>query len=62
MTEALSLIVGLLGWQERCLGDFVAEVDSSSLVMLIFSAHLARWPLCNIIRHIRSLLADLGVS
>lgn len=35
------------------------EVDSASSVHLLLSAHLAKWPICNILRKTRFLLSLL---
>ncbi|XP_027157510.1 uncharacterized protein LOC113759137 [Coffea eugenioides] len=60
--EALALLEGLRSCQDNNLSGFVAEVDSSTLVSVVSSKLPSRWPLCNIIRHIQFLVANLGVS
>lgn len=39
----------------------MVEVDSEILVRLVSSNEVAGWPLCNVLRKIRRLLAQLGV-
>ncbi|XP_071917045.1 uncharacterized protein [Coffea arabica] len=60
--EALALLEGLRSCQDNNLRGFVVEVDSSTLVSVVSSKLPSRWPLCNIIRHIQFLAANLGVS
>nr|XP_027127722.1 uncharacterized protein LOC113743823 [Coffea arabica] len=60
--EALALQEGLRSCQDNNLLGFVVEVDSSTLVSVVSSKMPSRWPLCNIIRHIQFLVANLGVS
>ena len=57
----MSLLVGSIYCQERNFTGFMAEVDSKSLVTMVSSDILARWPLCNVLRLIRALLSGLGV-
>nr|XP_027077000.1 uncharacterized protein LOC113700749 [Coffea arabica] len=61
-SEALALLEGLRYCQDSNLTGVIAEVDSSTLVHLVSSKMTSCWPLCNTIRHIRSLVAKLGVS
>nr|XP_027099048.1 uncharacterized protein LOC113718336 [Coffea arabica] len=61
-SEALALLEGLRYCQDSNLTGVIAEVDSSTLVHLVSSKMTSSWPLCNTIRHIRSLVAKLGVS
>ena len=61
-TEALALLTGLRFCQDNNLRGFVAEVDSSTLVGVMSSKLPSRWPLCNIIRYVQFLVANLGVS
>ncbi|XP_071939022.1 uncharacterized protein [Coffea arabica] len=61
-SEALALLEGLRYCQDNNLTGVIAEVDSSTLVHLVSVKMTAGWPLCNTIRHIRCLVAKLGVS
>ena len=56
------MLSGLILCQEKNYLGFQAEVDSKSFVLMVSSGALARWPLCNVLRRIRSLLSELEVS
>nr|XP_027124187.1 uncharacterized protein LOC113740870 [Coffea arabica] len=60
--EALALLAGLHYCQERHFTGVRAESDSDTLVRMISSGALANWPLCNVLRKLRCLLANLGAT
>ncbi|XP_027157174.1 uncharacterized protein LOC113758590, partial [Coffea eugenioides] len=61
-SEALALLEGLRYCQDNNLSGVIAEMDSSTLVNLVSSKMTSCWPLCNTIRHIQFLVANLRVS
>ena len=60
--ESLSLLFGLTLCVQRGMDGFAVEVDSAVLVRLIQSNSLAKWPLCNTLRHIRKIVAQASVQ
>ncbi|XP_027171546.1 uncharacterized protein LOC113771125 [Coffea eugenioides] len=60
--EGLALLQGLQFCQERQVQGLLVEVDSQVLVHLIQSGTVSKWPLCNMLRRIRHLLASLASS
>ena len=51
--EGLSLLYGLQLCAQREVGNLLVEVDLKTLVTLVNSPAIGRWPLCNYIRQIR---------
>ncbi|XP_071920627.1 uncharacterized protein [Coffea arabica] len=60
--ESLALLFGLNLCLQRGLRPSVVEVDSKALVQLVVSGAIAKWPLCNILRKIRSLLEGFSAT
>ncbi|XP_071924892.1 uncharacterized protein [Coffea arabica] len=58
--ESSSLLYGLQRCMQGLQGRLMVRVDSESLVSLLRSTAITKWPLCNTIRHIRVLLLDLS--
>ncbi|XP_027184008.1 uncharacterized protein LOC113782315 [Coffea eugenioides] len=63
-TESLSLLFGLILCVQKGMFGFAVEVDLVVLVKLILSNSLAKWPLCNTMRHIRKIISQalVGIS
>lgn len=59
--ESLSLLFGLTLCVQRGMDGFAVEVDLAVLVRLIQSNSLAKWPLCNTLRHNRKIVAQASV-
>ena len=62
MAEALALLHGLHICYEQGLAPLVLEVDSEDLVCLVESQAGTKWPLCNVLHKIRSLMTSLNSS
>nr|XP_027071886.1 uncharacterized protein LOC113696707 [Coffea arabica] len=62
MAESLSLMHDLLLCSERQAQNLLVEVDSETLVRLLLSRMVGRWPLCNVLRRIHGLLFDSSSS
>nr|XP_027077027.1 uncharacterized protein LOC113700779 [Coffea arabica] len=60
--EALALMTGLTLCRDRQMTDIRVESDSGTLVQMVNSGALARWPVCNVLRNIRGLVTELGAS
>ncbi|XP_027150157.1 uncharacterized protein LOC113750371 [Coffea eugenioides] len=54
--ESASLLYGLQRCSDGLKEGLMVQVDSESLVQLLKSSAIAKWPLCNTIRRIRALL------
>ena len=57
--KSLVLLHGLRLCSLEYSGRLLVEVDSESLVSLVNSGRIPKWPLCNFLRRIRALLEDL---
>ncbi|XP_027155455.1 uncharacterized protein LOC113755747 [Coffea eugenioides] len=62
MAESLSLMHGLLLRLERQVQNLLVEVNSETLVRLLLSRVVGKWPLFNVLRRIRGLLSDSSSS
>ncbi|XP_071917253.1 uncharacterized protein [Coffea arabica] len=60
MAEALALVAGLQCCRYRNFKQILVEADSCSLVCLVNSDKVAKWPACQVVRHVRVLLQDLN--
>nr|XP_027086420.1 uncharacterized protein LOC113708150 [Coffea arabica] len=60
--EGLALLHGLRYCEGVVSDPLLVEVDSESLVRMLHSNGVAKWPLCNTLRRIRSLLDTLSAS
>nr|XP_027067839.1 uncharacterized protein LOC113693511 [Coffea arabica] len=54
--ESMALLFGLQLCDQRGFCPSLVEVDSKTLVQLVGSGVIAKWPLCNILRKVRDLL------
>ncbi|XP_071923228.1 uncharacterized protein [Coffea arabica] len=59
MAEGLSFLHGLRLCLQRWLNHVWVEVDSATLVQLVMTNALAKWPLCNVVRELRWILDQL---
>nr|XP_027120329.1 uncharacterized protein LOC113737276 [Coffea arabica] len=60
--ESMALLLGLQLCVQRGFCPSLVEVDSKTLVHLVGSGVIAKWPLCNILRKIRDLLEGFSAS
>ncbi|XP_027150239.1 uncharacterized protein LOC113750471 [Coffea eugenioides] len=60
--KGLALLHGLRFCAGVVTGPLLVEVDSESLVRMLHSSGVAKWPLCTTLRRIRSLLDSLSAS
>ncbi|XP_027169503.1 uncharacterized protein LOC113769236 [Coffea eugenioides] len=62
IAENLALLHGLQLCSMNYRGKLLVEVDSESLVTLVKSGCISKWPLCNFLWQIHALLKDLSTS
>nr|XP_027068031.1 uncharacterized protein LOC113693644 [Coffea arabica] len=60
--ESMALLCGLQLCLQRGLCPSLVEVDSKTLVQLVGSGVIAKWPLCNTLRKVRDLLQGFLAS
>nr|XP_027103123.1 uncharacterized protein LOC113724413 [Coffea arabica] len=60
--ESLALLFGLQVCAQRGICPSLIEVDSKTLVQLLASGVIAKWPLCNVLRKIRDILDGFSAS
>nr|XP_027122189.1 uncharacterized protein LOC113739144 [Coffea arabica] len=60
--ESMALLCGLQLCHQRGLCPSLVEVDSKTLVQLVGSGVIAKWPLCNTLRKVRDLLQGFSAS
>ncbi|XP_071926081.1 uncharacterized protein [Coffea arabica] len=60
--ESLALLFGLQVCAQRGICPSLIEVDSKTLVQLLASGVIGKWPLCNVLRQIRDLLDGFSAS
>ena len=60
--ESMALLFGLQVCAQRGICPSLIEVDSKTLVQLVTSGVIAKWPLCNVLRKIRDLLDGFSAS
>lgn len=62
IAEALCLQAGLKLCLAQSMGHLTVEVDAKSLVQLVNSNVLAKWPLCRIIQNIWMLIKEMHAT
>ena len=62
LVERFLLLYGLQICKNRMVDNLLVEVDSVSLVRLVTSKMVSKWPLCNVLRRIRALLWGFPLS